>query len=119
MIAYVHNFYNFYKLSVSESSYCFPNFKIIKELFCDSLEKNMKDPEFRKEWEAQELEYQIQEELIKARIACNMTQSELAEKSGIRQSNISCIENGNAVPRLYTLCALASAMGKKIRIAIV
>ena len=74
MIAYVHNFYNFYKLSVSESSYCFPNFKIIKELFCDSLEKNMKDPEFRKEW---------------------------------------------AVPRLYTLCALASAMGKKIRIAIV
>ena len=87
MIAYVHNFYNFYKLSVSESSYCFPNFKIIKELFCDSLEKNMKDPEFR--------------------------------KSGIRQSNISRIENGNAVPRLYTLCALASAMGKKIRIAIV
>ena len=42
----------------------------------------MKDPEFRKEWEAQELEYQIQEELIKARIACNMTQSELAEKVG-------------------------------------
>lgn len=85
----------------------------------NSLEKNMKDPEFRKEWEAQELEYQIQEELIKARIACNMTQSELAEKSGIRQSNISRIENGNAVPRLDTLCALASAMGKKIRIAIV
>lgn len=48
-----------------------------------------------------------------------MTQSELAEKSGIRQSNISRIENGNAVPRLDTLCALASAMGKKIRIAIV
>ncbi len=85
----------------------------------NSLEKNMKDPEFRKEWEAQELEYQIQEELIKARIACNMTQSELAEKSGIRQSNISRIENGNAVPKLDTLCALASAMGKKIRIAIV
>ena len=79
----------------------------------------MKDPEFRKEWEAQELEYQTQEELIKARIACNMTQPELAEKSGIRQSNISRIENGNAVPRLDTLCALASAMGKKIRIAIV
>ena len=84
-----------------------------------SLKKNLRDTDFRKEWEAQELEYQIQEELIKARIACNMTQSELAEKSGIRQSNISRIENGNAVPRLDTLCALAAAMGKKLRISII
>lgn len=84
-----------------------------------SLEKNLKDPEFKKEWDAFELEYQIQTELIRARTEINMTQAELAEKSGIRQSNISRIENGNALPRLDTLEALARAMGKQVRISIV
>ena len=84
-----------------------------------SLEKNMKDPEFKKEWDALELEYQIQAELIRARLECNMTQAELAEKSGIRQSNISRIENGNAIPRLDTLKALAVAMGKNLKISMI
>ena len=84
-----------------------------------SLEKNMKDPEFKKEWDDLELEYQVQAELIRARLECNMTQAELAEKSGIRQSNISRIENGNAIPRLDTLKALASAMGKSLKISMI
>ena len=84
-----------------------------------SLERNLKDPEFKKEWDALELEYQVQAELIKARTEINMTQAELAEKSGVRQSNISRIENGNALPRLSTLEALARAMGKKLKISIV
>ncbi len=84
-----------------------------------SLEKNMKDPEFKKEWDDLELEYQVQAELIRARLECNMTQAELAEKSGIRQSNISRIENGNAIPRLDTLKALAGAMGKSLKISMI
>ena len=84
-----------------------------------SLEKNMKDPEFKKEWDNLELEYQVQAELIKARLECNMTQAELAKKSGIRQSNISRIENGNAIPRLDTLEALAMAMGKSLKISMI
>ena len=87
--------------------------------FRKSLEKNMKDPEFKKEWDNLELEYQVQAELIKARLECNMTQAELAKKSGIRQSNISRIENGNAIPRLDTLEALAMAMGKSLKISII
>ena len=66
-----------------------------------------------------ELEYQVQAELIRARLECNMTQAELAEKSGIRQSNISRIENGNAIPRLDTLKARASAMGKSLKISMI
>ena len=77
-----------------------------------SLEKNMKDPEFKKEWDALELEYQVQAELIRARLECNMTQAELAE-------NISRIENGNAIPRLDTLKALAGAMGKSLKISMI
>ena len=84
-----------------------------------SLEKNMKDPEFKKEWDDLELEYQVQAELIRARLECNMTQAELAKKSGIRQSNISRIENGNAIPRLDTLEALAMAMGKSLKISMI
>jgi len=84
-----------------------------------SLERYMKDPEFREEWENLSLEYQIKAELIKARNEASMTQAELADKSGVRQSNISRIENGSVLPKLDTLEALARAMGKKIKISIV
>ena len=84
-----------------------------------SLQKNMANPKFKKEWEALELEYQVQAELIRARTETNMTQAELALKSGIRQSNISRIENGNSLPRLDTLEALARAMGKQLKISFV
>ena len=83
-----------------------------------SLNKNLKDPEVKKEWDNLEIEYQVQAELIRARLDSNMTQAELAQKSGIRQSNISRIENGNAIPRLDTLEALALAMGKKVKISL-
>ena len=79
----------------------------------------MEDPEFKKEWDDLEIEYQVQSELIRARLESNMTQAELAQKSGIRQSNISRIENGNAVPRLDTLKALAHAMGKNLKISMI
>ena len=42
------------------------------------------------------------------------TQKELAEKSGVRQSNISRIENGICSPTIATLEALATGMGKKL-----
>ena len=84
-----------------------------------SLKKNLEDPEFKKEWINLEVEYQVQAELIRARLSCNMTQAELAEKSGVRQSNISRIESGSAVPKLETLQTLARAMGKKLVISMV
>ena len=84
-----------------------------------SLQKHMKDPEFKKEWDDLEIEYQVQAELIRARLDSNLTHAELAQKSGIRQSNISRIENGNAVPRLDTLKVLAHAMGKSLKITMI
>ena len=84
--------------------------------FEKSLRNRLQKSEFKKEWDSLQFEYQIQSELIKARTAAHMTQSELAAKSGVRQSNISRIENGNALPKLDTLAALAFAMGKKVKI---
>jgi hypothetical protein len=44
-----------------------------------SLQKHMEDPEFKKEWDDLEIEYQVQAELIRARLESNMTQADLAQ----------------------------------------
>ena len=49
----------------------------------------------------------------------NLTQEQLAQRSGIRQSNISLIENGNCSPTISTLQQIASGMGKKLHISFV
>ena len=81
------------------------------------IEQQMKDPAFRTEYEASETEYQLTRSLIAARMASNMTQKELADKSGVRQSNISRIESGSCSPTIATLQALAEGLGKKLIIS--
>ncbi|MBR1816354.1 MAG: helix-turn-helix transcriptional regulator [Lachnospiraceae bacterium] len=63
-----------------------------------------------------ELEEQVKRLLIYSRLECNLTQKQLSEKSGIRQSNISRIENGSCIPTIETIKQLAHAMGKKVKI---
>lgn len=86
--------------------------------FRNFVNEQLQDPEFNKEYEAARPEYELTRSLIAARIAAGMTQKELAEKSGVRQSNISRIENGSCIPTLTTLMALAQALGKKLRISL-
>ncbi len=83
------------------------------------LEEEMQDPAFVKAWNETELEDQIKRMMIDARLEKNMTQKQLAEVSGVRQSNISRIENGACTPTLTTLCEIASALGKKLKISMV
>ena len=80
------------------------------------LEEQLKDPEFRKEYEALEPEYMIMQAMIDARTSKGLTQKELSIRSGIAQGDISKLENGNANPSIRTLQRLANAMGKKLRI---
>ena len=80
------------------------------------LAQQMEDPAFAAEYEAQRPEYEAIRAVIAARLACNMTQKELAEKTGIRQSNISRIENGSASPTIDTLARIAAGLGKQLRI---
>ncbi len=87
--------------------------------FRDSLNKQLKDPEFKKEWDALETEFQIIQAIIDARTETGITQKQLSDLSGITQAEISKIENGNANPSLKTLKKLASAMGKKVKISFV
>ena len=80
------------------------------------LSEQMKDPEFRKEYEALEPEFTIKRAMIDARKAKGLTQKELSKRSGIAQGDISKLENGNANPSIKTLQRLAAAMGKTLRI---
>ena len=80
------------------------------------LEKQMNDPEFRAEHEATRTEFEVTKALIEARTSLNMTQKELADRSGIRQSNISRIENGTCSPTVATLQLLAKGLGKELSI---
>ena len=83
------------------------------------LSEQMKNEAFAKAWEDTELEYQIKRMLISERINQKMTQKELAEKSDVRQSNISRIEKGICTPTLVTLNELAKGFGKKLKIELI
>lgn len=89
----------------------------------DDLERFLnvqrKDPEFAAEYEALQPEYEAIRAVIGARIESHMTQKQLAEKTGIRQSNISRIENGTSSPTVETLARIAAGMGKKLKIEFV
>lgn len=50
--------------------------------FKNYLAQQMEDPAFAAEYEAQRPEYEAIRAVIAARLACNMTQKELAEKTG-------------------------------------
>jgi len=84
--------------------------------FKKHLEEQLKDPEFAAEWERQRPERECVKAIIAARMEQNLTQKDLAEKTGIRQSNISRIENGNCSPTIATLQQIANGVGKTLHI---
>ncbi len=85
--------------------------------FRNFVNEQLQDSEFRKEHEADRTMQELIRSLIAARISAGMTQKELADKSGIRQSSISKIEGGSCVPTITTLRTLAQALGKKLSIS--
>ena len=83
------------------------------------LKEQMKDSAFKAAWDDGELWHQLQMMVLKARSEQNLTQSELAERTGIRQSNISRIEKGQAMPSIATLNKIAHGLGKQLQIKFV
>lgn len=83
------------------------------------LQKQSENSVFRKEWEESELEYRLMMTVLKARSEQHLTQSELAARTGIRQSNINRIEKGQVVPSIATLSKIARGLGKDLEIRFV
>ena len=80
------------------------------------LNKQLANAEFAEEYERLRPEYEAIRAMIAARLDSNMTQKELAEKTGIRQSNISRIESGACSPTVETLSRIAAGLGKQLKI---
>jgi len=80
--------------------------------------KWMKDPEYRREYEKLESEFQIARQIIGARIKRKMSQEELAKKAGTGQAVISRLEGMNGKPSISLLERIARALNTKIRVTI-
>lgn len=82
--------------------------------------KWLKDPAVKKEYQDLKAEFQMAEELMKARVKSKMTQAELAEKIGTKSSAISRLESpyyGKA--SISMIKKVAQALGCDLQIKLV
>ena len=83
----------------------------------EDLEKELlSDPEVKKEYDRLAPRYALISELIAARMKKGMTQMDLAEKLGTKQSAIARLEGGNVNPSLEFLHKIAQVMGYKLTV---
>ena len=74
----------------------------------------MKDPEYRREYERLEPEFQIARALIDARVKKKMTQAEIARKAGTKQPVISRLEGAQGSPSLSLIKRIAKALDVRL-----
>ena len=79
--------------------------------------KLLKDREVRKEYDALAAEFIIAEAVIEKRLEKGMSQLELAEKIGTKQSAISRLESGNYNPSIKLLEKVAKALNLQLNIS--
>ncbi len=82
-----------------------------------SLEKELlEDPATKQEFDKLAPRYALISELISARIKNKMTQRDVANKVGTKQSAIARLESGNVNPSLEFLRKIAAVIGYKLTI---
>lgn len=87
--------------------------------FDSFLEEQLQDDNFRKEYENLQPEFDVIRAIVDARTSQNLTQKELAERTGINQADISKLENGTRNPSINLLKRLAEGMGMALKIEFV
>lgn len=87
--------------------------------FDDFLQEQLQDEAFRREYERQQPEFDIIRAIVDARTSQNLTQRELAERTGIHQADISKLENGTRNPSIRLLKRLAEGMDMVLKIEFV
>ena len=80
------------------------------------LDEQLNNPEFKKEYEAIQPEMDIIRAIVDARTSQNLTQKQLAERTGINQADISKLENGTRNPSIKLLQKLADGMDMVLKI---
>ncbi len=84
--------------------------------FDELLAQELKNPEFKKEWDRLEPAYQAQRAMIRARIDSKMSQRQLAKRAKTTQAVISRIENMTVSPSIGLLQRIAESFGKNLQI---
>lgn len=84
--------------------------------FDDMLNEQLKDKNFRKEYEDIQPEMDVIRAIVDARTAQNLTQKDLSKRTGINQADISRLENGTRNPTVNLLKRLAEGMGMELKI---
>lgn len=83
----------------------------------EDLEKELLyDPKVKKEYDRLAPRYAVISDLIAARIKKGMTQKDVAQKLGTKQSAVARFESGNVNPSLEFLQKIANVMGYKVNI---
>lgn len=80
----------------------------------DYKKELLKNPQFKKEYDALAPEFELAKSIIAYRIAKGLTQKQLAAKTKTKQSSISRLESASAKPSLVFVEKIAKALDAKL-----
>jgi len=83
----------------------------------DLHKKWLKQPKYRRAYDALQEEFVLAEAVIEARKRAGLTQQQLARKMRTTQPVVARLESGNTRPSLRTLERLAAATGSRLLIS--
>jgi transcriptional regulator with XRE-family HTH domain len=87
----------------------------------DFKKRALARPEVRREYEKLKEEFELLDEILKARAEAGLTQAELAERIGTTQSAVARMETaiGKHSPSIATLKRYACALGYRLQLRLV
>ncbi len=85
----------------------------------DFLKEQLQDEDFKKEYDNLQPEFDVIRAIVDTRVSLNLTQKQLAERTGINQADISKLENGTRNPSINLLKRLADGMDMALKIEFV
>ena len=85
----------------------------------DFLKEQLQDEDFKKEYDSLQPEFDVIRAIVDTRVSLNLTQKQLAERTGINQADISKLENGTRNPSINLLKRLADGMDMVLKIEFV
>lgn len=89
----------------------------MKRILVDDLHKEwLKNPDYKREYDALEEEFSLTAALIEARSRAGLTQEEVAKRMQTSQAVIARLEGGGSMPSTRTLEKFAKATGSRLRI---
>jgi len=84
----------------------------------DVLKRALADPEFKREYEALEPEFELRRALVYLRQSMNLTQQELAELVKTKQEYVSRIERGHVEMSISYLAKMVRALDADLEITL-